>query len=217
MIVDLNLQSKKIIIVGGGNEAQKRINSVIKQKCDIIVISDSINSQINKLAKSKKIKLIKQKITDTKFISKLKPNLIITTTDDRKMNQKIIKDAKKKGIIVYSSDNPEDSDFSNPAIIDFENIIQIAIFTGGRSPAMSKKIKDKSEKLFKKIITKEDIAQIKIQKMARELAKEIIPTQEQRRECLRSIMSDNEIDQLIKDGQIKKAEKRSNTILRNWK
>ena len=217
MIVDLNLQNKKIIIIGGGNEAQKRINSVIKQECDIIVISDSINSQINKLAKSKKIKLIKQKITDTKFISKLKPNLIITTTDDRKMNQKIIKDAKKKGITVYSSDNPEDSDFSNPAIIDFENIIQIAIFTGGRSPAMSKKIKDKSEKLFKKIITKEDIAQIKIQKMARELAKEIIPTQEQRRECLRSIMSDNEIDQLIKDGQIKKAEKRSNTILRNWK
>ena len=217
MIVDLNLQSKKIIIIGGGNEAQKRINSVIKQECDIIVISDSINSQINKLAKSKKIKLIKQKITDTKFILKLKPNLIITTTDDRKMNQKIIKDAKKKGIIVYSSDNPEDSDFSNPAIMDFENIIQIAIFTGGRSPAMSKKIKDKSEKLFKKIITKEDIAQIKIQKRAREMAKEIIPTQEQRRECLRSIISDNEIDQLIKDGQIKKAEKRSNTILRNWK
>ena len=217
MIVDLNLQNKKIIIIGGGNEAQKRINSVIKQECDIIVISDSINSQINKLAKSKKIKLIKQKITDTKFILKLKPNLIITTTDDRKMNQKIIKDAKKKGIIVYSSDNPEDSDFSNPAIIDFENIMQIAIFTGGRSPAMSKKIKDKSEKLFKKIITKEDIAQIKIQKRAREMAKEIIPTQEQRRECLRSIISDNEIDQLIKDGQIKKAEKRSNTILRNWK
>jgi precorrin-2 dehydrogenase / sirohydrochlorin ferrochelatase len=217
MIVDLNLQNKKIIIIGGGNEAQKRINSVIKQECDIIVISDSINSQINKLVKSKKIKLIKQKITDTKFISKLKPNLIITTTDDRKMNQKIIKDAKKKGIIVYSSDNPEDSDFSNPAIMDFENIIQIAIFTGGRSPAMSKKIKDKSEKLFKKIITKEDIAQIKIQKRAREMAKEIIPTQEQRRECLRSIISDNEIDQLIKDGQIKKAEKRSNTILRNWK
>ena len=49
------------------------------------------------------------------------------------------------------------------------------------------------------------------------MAKEIIPTQEQRRECLRSIISDNEIDQLIKDGQIKKAEKRSNTILRNWK
>ena len=217
MIVDLNLQSKKIIIVGGGNEAQKRINSSLKQECDIIIIADSVNSQIAKLAKTKKIKIIKQKVVDAKFISKLKPYLIITTTNDKKVNQKIINAAKKKGIIVYSSDNPEDSDFSNPAIIDFENMIQIAIFTGGRSPVMSKKIKEKSEIALKKIITKEDILQIKIQKMARKLAKEIISTQEQRRECLRSIISDNEIDQLIKDGQVKRAEKRAITILRNWK
>ena len=217
MIIDLNLQSKKIIIVGGGNEAQKRINSLLKQECDITIIADSINSQINKLTKTKKIKVIKQKVTDTKFISKLKPNLIITTTNDKKVNQKIINAAKKKNIMVYSSDNPEDSDFSNPAIIDFENMVQVAIFTGGKSPAMSKKIKEKSEKALKKIITKEDIGQIKIQKIARKLSKKIITTQEQRRECLRSIMSDNEIDQLIKDGQVKKAEKRAITILRNWK
>ena len=217
MIVDLNLLGKKIIIIGGGNEAQKRINSVLKQECDIIVLSDSVNPQINKLVKTKKIKFMKQKIADTKFISKLKPDLIITTTDDKKINQKIINDAKKKKIIVYSSDNPEDSDFSNPAIINFENMIQITIFTRGKSPSMSKKLKDRSEKLFKKIITKEDITQIKIQKIARKIAKETIPTQEERRNCLRSIMSDNEIDQLIKDGQVKKAEKRAITILRNWK
>lgn len=217
MIVDLNLQGKKIIIIGGGNEAQKRINSVIKQGSHITVISDSVNSQISKLSKAKKITLKKQKVTDTKFLSELKPDLVITTTNNKKINQKIINDAKKKKIITYSSDNPDDSDFSNPAIIDFENMIQIAIFTGGRSPGMSKKIKDRSEKLFKKIITKEDIAQIKIQKIAREIAKETITTQEQRRECLRSIISDNEIDQLIKDGQVKKAEKRAITILRNWK
>jgi len=217
MIIDLNLQDKKIIIIGGGKEAQKRINSILKQGCDITVISDTVNSQVSKLVKTKKIKLKKQKITDTKFISKLKPNMIIATTNDKKMNQKIIKDAKREKIIAYSSDNPEDSDFSNPSIIDFENIVQIAIFTGGKSPIMSKKIKDKSEKIFKKIITREDIAQIKIQKIAREMAKEIIPTQEQRKECLHSIINDNEIDQLIKDGQMKKAEKRASTILRNWK
>ncbi|HEY5735252.1 MAG TPA: bifunctional precorrin-2 dehydrogenase/sirohydrochlorin ferrochelatase [Nitrosopumilus sp.] len=217
MIIDLNLQGKKIIVIGGGNEAQKRINSIINQGCNITVISDSVNSQISKLSKAKKITLKKQKISDTKFLSELKPNLVITTTNDRKINQKIINDAKKKKIMTYSSDNPDDSDFSNPAIMDFENMIQIAIFTGGRSPAMSKKIKDRSARLFKKIITKEDIAQIKIQKKAREIAKEAISTQEQRRECLRSIISDNEIDQLIKDGQFKKAEKRAITILRNWK
>jgi precorrin-2 dehydrogenase/sirohydrochlorin ferrochelatase len=217
MIVDLNLHDKTVIVIGGGNEAEKRINSLLKQDCKIIVISDCVNSQINKLVKAKKITLKKQKIQDTKFILKFKPYMIITTTNNKKMNQKIINSAKRNKIIAYSSDNPEESDFSNPAIIDFENLIQIAIFTGGRSPAMSKKIKTKSEEIFKKIITKEDIAQIKIQKIARKLAKETIPTQTQRREYLHSIMIDNKIDQLIKDHQIKKAEKRAITILKNWK
>ena len=217
MIVNLNLQNKTVIVIGGGNEAEKRINSLIKQNCEILVISDSVSTQINKFFKGKKIKLIKQKIQDTKFISKFQPHMIITTTNDKKINQKIINTAKRRKIIAYSSDNPEESDFANPAIIDFDGVVQIAIFTGGQSPAMSKKIKDKSEKALKKLITKKDIAQIRIQKIARKLAKETIPSHTQRRECLRKILNDSDIDQLIKDGQVKKAEKRAITILRNWK
>ena len=217
MIVDLNIQKKITVVIGGGNEAEKRINSLLKQNCEILVISDSINTEIEKLVKTKKIKLKTQKIQNTKFISEIKPNIIITTTNDKKLNQEIINAAKRKKIIVYSSDNPDDSDFSNPAVIDFEGIIQIAIFTGGQSPAMSKKIRVKAEKIFKKIISHEDISHIKIQKMARKLAKEAIYSQSQRKEYLHNVMTDNMIDQLIKDGQIKKAEKRAITILRNWK
>ena len=217
MIVDLNLQGKTVIVIGGGNEAEKRINGIIKQGCEITIISDSVNSQISKLVKMKKIKLKKQKIQDVKFISEFRPDIIITTTDDNKLNQKIINSAKKKKIMAYSSDNPDDSDFSNPAIIDFENMVQIAIFTGGQSPAMSKKIRIQSEKIFRKIIKKEDIAQIKIQKIARKMVKEQIQTQSQRKACLHSIMTDNKIDQLIKDGKMKQAEKQAISILRNWK
>ena len=217
MIINLNLEGKKIIVVGGGNEAEKRIKSILNEKCQIIVISDSVNAQISKLVKTKQVKLKKQKIENVKFILELKPDLIITTTNDKKINQKIINYAKKRKIIVYSSDNPDDSDFSNAAIIDFEKTIQIAIFTGGRSPAMSKKIKSKSEKALKKVILKEDIAQIKIQKISRTLAKEIIPTQFERKQCLNNIMNDNQIDQLIKDNQVKKAEKRAIEIIKKWK
>ena len=217
MIVNLNLHNKTVIVIGGGNEAQKRIKYLLNQECKILVLSDSVNFQINKLIKSRKIKFKKQKIQDTKFISKFKPNMIITTTNDIILNQKIINSAKKSKIIAYSSDNPEDSDFSNPAIINFENIIQIAIFTGGRSPAMSKKIRIQSEKIFNKIITKEDIAQIKIQQIARTLAKSNIDSQIKRKEFLKSILSDKEIKQLIKDGKPRKAENRVNTVLKDWK
>ena len=217
MIINLNLENKKIIVIGGGSEAEKRIKSLLNEKCEIIVISDSINEAISKLVKTKQVKLKKQKIENMKFISELKPSLIITTTNDKKINQKIINYAKKKKIIAYSSDNPEDSDFSNASIIDFEKMIQIAIFTGGQSPVMSKKIKSKAENVLKKVISKEDIIQIKIQKISRKLAKEIIPTQLERKKYLKSIMNDNHIDQLIKDGQIKKAEKRAIEILKTWK
>ncbi|MDH3502661.1 MAG: bifunctional precorrin-2 dehydrogenase/sirohydrochlorin ferrochelatase [Nitrosopumilus sp.] len=217
MIVDLKLQGKLVIVIGGGSEALKRINSLLKQECEILVISGQINSQISKLVRYKKIKLKKKDIESVNFLSKYKPYIIITTTNNRKLNQKIINYAKKRKIIVYSSDNPDCSDFANLAIVDIENTIQIAIFTGGRSPAIAKKLKMQSEKIFKKIITKVDIDQIKIQKIARELSKEKIPTQIERKEYLRSIMFDNKIDQLIKDGQLKKAERRAITILREWK
>lgn len=217
MIIHLNLQGKVVIVIGGGNEALKRINSLLKEKCQIIVISNVINNQIKNLVKNKKIKFKKQKIQDTSILSTYKPHMVITTTNDKKLNQKIINEAKNKKIIAYSSDNPELSDFSNPAIIDFENIIQIAIFTGGKSPAMSKKLRVESEKVFKKLITKEEIGQIKIQNIAREIAKNKIATQNERKNYLNSIMSDKMIKQLIKEGQLKKAENQAKLILRNWK
>jgi precorrin-2 dehydrogenase/sirohydrochlorin ferrochelatase len=217
VIVHLNLHDRLVIVIGGGNEALKRINSLLRENCQILVISSAINNQIKTLVKNKKIKFKKQKIQNMNIFLTHTPYMIITTTNDKKLNQKIINYAKKKKIIAYSSDNPELSDFSNPAIIDFANIIQIAIFTGGRSPAMSKKLKEESEKIFKKIITKEDINQIKIQNKARELARKVIATQNERKMYLRSIMNDKEIKQLIKDGKLKKAEKQAITILRNWK
>ena len=217
MIIDLNLRDKTVIVIGGGNEAQKRISILLKQKCKIIVLSPEINSEIKKLAKTKKILYYKQKVTDTKFISKFKPFMVITTTDDHKLNKKIINSSKKRRVFVYSSDNPEESDFANPAIIDFENTIQIAIFTGGRSPVMSKKIKSKSEKIFKKIITKEDLNQIKIQEIARTIAKSQIKTQIKRKEFLKKIMNNKEIKQLIKEGKPKKAKSHIIRLSGDWK
>jgi len=217
VIINLNLHGRLVIVLGGGNEALKRINSLLKEDCQILVISNTINNQIKMLVKNKKIEFKKQKIQNSSVLSIYKPYMIITTTNDKKLNQKIINYAKSKKIIAYSSDNAELSDFANLAIMNFENVIQIAIFTGGKSPAISKKLKIESEKIFKKIITKEDIGQIKIQNIAREHAKNMILTQKERKRYLSSIMNDKEIKQLIKDEQLKRAEKRANTILRNWK
>lgn len=217
MIISLNLQNKKVCIVGGGNESLKRLTPLLKEKCDITVIGENINKQINNLALKKKIQLKKTKLDDAIFLEKEKPFMVITTTNDNKLNLDILKKAKKMKIIAYSSDNPIQSDFSNPAIINYEKIIEIAVFTGGKSPIMSKKIKEQLEKTLKKSISREDIEQIKIQMIARSLVKNSINDQNKRKEFLESLSKDKKIKQLIKDGQGKKVEKHIIAMLRNWK
>ncbi len=204
------------MVVGAGKEAQKRINSLLKNNCKILVISNKISKPVESLVKQKKIEFKKLEIKNGNFLKTEKPDIVITTTDDKNVNEKIISQAKKRKILAYSSDNPEMSDFSNPAIIDLQDIVQIAIFTGGRSPSMSKKIKEQIEKSVKKTIKQEELDQIKIQQIARRLAKEKITTQSKRKSFLNSIMGDKEIKQLIKDRKTKKVENRIVSILREW-
>ena len=141
----------------------------------------------------------------------------MATTNDKELNRKIIQKAKKMKCYVYAADDPEVSDFAHPSVINIEDTIQIAISTGGRSPAMARKLKLQTEKIFKKIIKKEDIYQIKLQQIARDSAKKRIPTQLERKKFLYSVLNDKTIKQLIKDKKFKKAQQRAMLMLKEWK
>jgi len=217
LIVDLNLKGNLVIIIGGGAEAMKKINSLLTQDCKILVISDKINTQLANYVKQKKINFKKTKLKDANFLLKYKPFLIMAATNDRNLNRKIIQKAKKIKCLVYASDDPEISDFAHPSVINIEDTVQIAISTGGRSPVMARKLKLQTEKIFKKIIKKEDIHHIKLQQIARDAAKKIIPTQLERKKFLYLVLNDKTIKQLIKDNKLKKAQQRAMLMLRRWK
>ncbi len=217
MIVDLNLKGNLVIVVGGGDEGFKKVNSLLTQDCKILLISDKVNTQLSNCIKQKKIDFEKTKLKDAGFLSKYKPFLVMATTNDRQLNRKIIQKAKKMKCYVYASDDPEVSDFAHPSVINIEDTVQIAISTGGKSPAMARRLKLQTEKIFKKIIKKEDIYQIKLQQIARDKAKKTIPTQIERKKFLYSVLNDKTIKQLLKDNNLKKAQQRAMLILSKWK
>lgn len=217
LIVDLNLKGNLVIVVGGGAEGYKKVNSLLTQKCEILVISDKLNSQLSSYVKQKKIQFKKIKLKDASFITKYKPFLVMATTNDKELNRKILLKAKKMKCYVYASDDPEVSDFAHPSVINIDNTVQIAISTGGRSPAMARKLKLQTEKIFKNAIKKEDIEEIKLQEIARDSAKKIIPTQLERKKFLYTVLHDKMIKQLIKDKKLKKAQQRAMLMLREWK
>ena len=205
-----------MIVVGSGNEGVKKVNSLLTQDCKILVISDKLNSQIERYVKQGKIKFKKTKLKDAVFLSKYKPYLVMATTSDRMLNRKIVEKARKMKSYAYASDDPEISDFAHPSVINIADTIQVAISTGGSSPAMARKIKLKAESFFKKNISNEDIYQIKLQKFARFEAKQVISTQLDRKKFLYAVMNDKRVKGLLKEGKYKMSRVRVKKMLKEW-
>ena len=216
LIVDLHLKGNLVIVVGSGNEGMKKVSSLMTQDCEILVISNSSNSQLEKYVKQKKIKFKKIKLKDARFLSKYKPYLVMATTTDRVLNRKIVEKATNMKSYAYASDDPEASDFAHPSVINIADTVQIAISTGGSSPAMARKIKLKAESYFKNNISNEEIFQIRLQKFARSEAKLIIKTQIERKKFLYSILNDIRVKELLKDEKYKQAQTRVKKMLKEW-
>ena len=217
LIIDLHLNGKTVIVVGAGNEALKRIKLLQNEGCKIIVIGEKPNSEITKLSKTKKIIFKKIKITSSLFLKTYKPFLVIASTTDSSLNQKIIETAKKMKILAYASDSPDSSDISYLSLIDIKKTIKIGISTNGGSPIMAKKIKSNVEKCVQKNISDEDIELIKIQKFARIESKKHILTQIERKKFLYELMNDKRVKELLKDGKYKAIQTTIKKMVKDWK
>ena len=216
LIVDLHLNGNLVIVIGSGNEGMKKVSSLLTQDCEILVVSNSSNSQLEKHVKQGRIKFKKMKLKNANFLINYKPYLVMATTTDRELNRKIVEKARKMKSYAYASDDPEVSDFAHPSVINVADTVQIAISTGGSSPAMARKIKLKAESYFKKNISNEEILQIRLQKFARAEAKLIIKTQLERKKFLYGILNDKHVKELLKDGKYKQAQTRVKKILNEW-
>ena len=217
LIIDLHLNGKTIVVVGAGNEALKRIKLLENEECKIIVLGEKPHSEIIKLSKQKKLQFKKIKLTSSSFLKKLKPFLVIASTSNVKLNQKIIQTAQKMQILGYASDSPEFSDISYLSLIDIKKTIKVGISTNGASPIMAKKIKLKTEKYLQKNISNEDIELIKIQKFARNESKKYILTQIERKKFLYQLMNDKRVKELLKDGKYKAIQTTIKKMVKDWK
>jgi len=216
LIIDLHLNGKTVVIVGAGNEALKRIKLLENEKCQIIVIGEKPHSEIIKLSRAKKLMLKKTKLTSSLFLKKYSPFLVIASTTDNILNQKIVQTARKMKILAYTSDSPESSDISYLSLINIKKTIRVGISTGGASPIMAKKIKSKTEKYLKKNISNQDVQLIRIQKFARTESKKHISTQIERKKFLYTLMNDKRVKELLKDRKYKLIQTIIKKMVKDW-
>ena len=218
MIVDLNLKGRNILVIGAGMEGAKRIKSLSNQDCKIIIVSETVNESLYEIeGKNTPIIIIRRKIEDPNIIDEFSDIFIVfASTNDPFLNKKIIARAKEKGILSYSMDDASSSDFFFTSIINIDETIQIAISTSGKSPLMSKIIRDRIENAIKNIIGKKDTDNIKIQEFAREHVRNYIKNQHERRMFLYSLVDDQEIQELVAKNNMDKVKERIINTLDKW-
>ena len=218
MIVDLNLKGRNILVIGAGMEGAKRIKSLSNQDCKIIIVSETVNESLYEIeGKNTPIIIIRRKIEGPNIIDEFSDIFVVfASTHDPFLNKRIIARAKEKGILSYSIDDASSSDFFFTSIINIDDTIQIAISTSGKSPLMSKIIRDRIENAIKNIIGKKDTDNIKIQEFAREHVRNYIKNQHERRMFLYSLVDDQEIQELVAKNNMDKVKERIINTLGKW-
>ena len=217
MIVDLNVNNKKAVVIGGGTEGLRKINGLLDQGCKITVITSRLNNQLKKMMADGRIKLIKSRIKDVEILDGFtNVFLILAATDDRVLNRKLVEKGRDMGAFVYAADDPKISDFSYASLVNVEGLIQVAISTSGKSPIMARKIRMKIEKMVHKSINDSDISNIILQDYARKRVKRKLDTVKERKEFLYSLIKDKNIQYLLRSNKIDEAKMTALHMLKNW-
>jgi precorrin-2 dehydrogenase/sirohydrochlorin ferrochelatase len=73
--------------------------------------------------------------------------LVIGATDDRAVNERIFRDARKRGVLANIVDDPERCDFILPALCRQGDLV-ITVATAGKSPALAKKLRKELEERY---------------------------------------------------------------------
>jgi precorrin-2 dehydrogenase/sirohydrochlorin ferrochelatase len=140
----LKLQDRKVLIVGGGLVAEEKIHAVLRSETDLTVIAPKVTPRIREWAEQRVLRHIAGEYREGMAQEYF---LVITCTDSETLNHAIYEEARGAGVLCNSVDDPAYCDFYSPAVVS-RGDFQIAISTGGHSPALAQRVRKKLEQEF---------------------------------------------------------------------
>jgi len=142
----VELENQKVLVVGGGNVAQRKIETLLQYGAEILIVSRELTDLLEQYVEDGRITLI-----GTDFDEKQLEDvfMVIAATDDAQINETVSIEAKRNGILINAVDQPSDCTFIVPSIIKRGDLL-IAVSTSGKSPALAKKIRKDLETKFGK-------------------------------------------------------------------
>lgn len=142
MFVDLS--EKKIVVIGGGKIAQRRVNTLLSFADHITVVSPELTEELHKKADEGKIVWIKASYYEVEEKVFSQADIILVATNDPACNEEIAKYCREKNIPVNVSHKKELCDFYFPAVVVQENMVA-GITASGLDHSQAKKIRERVE------------------------------------------------------------------------
>ena len=139
--VNLDVRGKTCLVVGGGEVARRKVRALLDARADVVVVAPDVHP---KLRADDRVEVRERAFRDTDLHGAF---VVIVATDDPDTNRTVARDALDFGCLVNVVDCPALSNFTVPATLR-RGKLTVAVSTGGASPSMSRRIRERLEGLF---------------------------------------------------------------------
>ncbi len=140
----MKFEGRQCLVVGGGKVGEPKISGLLDTGARIRVVSLDATPVVREWAREGKIELDLRAFSsddlDGAFVA-------VVATSSRTLNERVYREAQKRGVLCNVVDVPDLCDFFYPSIVR-RGDLQIAVSTGGKSPSLAQKIRIQLEKQF---------------------------------------------------------------------
>lgn len=134
----VDLSDKKILVIGGGTVATRRVKTLLAFTRQITVIAPKMTEELYMMVKTGKVAGDFREVKKTDFEDAY---MVLAATNDDKVNDDIYRTCKAMGIYVNLANSKEKCDFFFPGIVRKDEAV-IGITASGLNHAKAKRIRE---------------------------------------------------------------------------
>jgi precorrin-2 dehydrogenase/sirohydrochlorin ferrochelatase len=129
------------VVVGGGPVAERKVRRLLEAKAAVTVVSPVVTGPLRRMAATGRLVLQSRPVCAADLRGAF---LVFAATDDPAVNRRVAETAVRRGALVNVADDPAACSFLVPAIVR-RGELTVAVSTGGGSPALAKRLRERLE------------------------------------------------------------------------
>lgn len=140
----LDLRRRRCLVVGGGAIGERKARALLECGARVTVVSPTVTPGLAALAASGRLA---HRARPFRRSDPRGSVLAVAATGDASIDRRVAAAARRWRALVNVVDRPQHCDFIVPAVLR-RGELQIAVSTGGRSPAIAREIRRRLERFF---------------------------------------------------------------------